>query len=82
VTPPVVQVATETPKVDGVSSRDLWSAEVTDLLMLVRYVAEFPEFIHLLKPNQTAINSMARGQKERLMIPGVQAVKKTVVAAG
>lgn len=82
VTPPVVQVDTETPKVDGVSSRELWSGEVTDLLMLVRYVAKSPDLIHLLKPNQTAINSMARGQKERLMIPGVQAVKKTVVAAG
>ena len=82
VTPPVVQVETETPKVDGVHTQEKWSGEVTSLIMLVRYVAEFPEFIHLLKPDQTAINAMARGQKERLMIPGVQAVKKTVVAAG
>ena len=82
VTPPVVQVETETPKVEGVSSRELWSGEVTSLIMLIRYVAEFPEFLHLLKPDSSAINSMARGQKERLMIPGVQAVKKTVVAAG
>jgi len=82
VTPPVVQVETETPKVDGVHTQEKWSGEVTSLIMLVRYVAEFPNFIHLLKPDQTAINAMARGQKERLMIPGVQAVKKTVVAAG
>ena len=82
VTPPVVQVETETPKVDGVHTQEKWSGEVTSLIMLVRYVAEFPEFIHLLKPDQTAINAMARGQKERLRIPGVQAVKKTVVAAG
>ena len=82
VTPPVVQVDTETPKVDGVSSRELWSGEVTDMLMLVRYVAKSPDLIHLLKPDSSAINSMARGQKERLRIPGVQAVKKTVVAAG
>ena len=82
VTPPVVQVETETPKIEGVSSRELWSGEVTSLIMLIRYVAEFPEFLHLLKPDSSAINSMARGQKGRLRIPGVQVVKKTVVAAG
>jgi hypothetical protein len=83
VTPPVVKVETETPKVDGVHTQEKWSGEVTSLILLIRYVAEFPDFIHLLKPDSTAINSMARGQKERLRIPGVQAVKKTtVVAAG
>ena len=68
-TPPI-QAA---PKVEGVSFRDLWSAEVTDLLALARAVADGVVAPTLLIPNQPALNKMAVALKGELRIPGVVA---------
>lgn len=75
---PVVKVQTETAKVEGVSQRANYKAEVTDLLALVKHVAAHPECVNLLMPNMPAINSMARAQKEAMKIPGVRVVKETI----
>jgi hypothetical protein len=73
---PVVTVAPQVAQVSGVSSRETWSAEVTDLAALVAYVASRPEWINLLLPNEQALNSLARAQRAALKIPGVRAVAK------
>lgn len=79
----VVQVTVEkgTPKVDGVSIREVWSAEVTDLMALVRAVADAKAPLAYLQANKAALNTVARAQKTELnTIPGVRAVcNKTVV---
>jgi hypothetical protein len=62
------------PKVTGVSTVKTWKAEVTDLRLLVQAVAKDGSLIHLLKPDQPALNEMARRQKENLALPGVMAV--------
>lgn len=77
---PTIQVETETAKVDGVSQRTSWSAEVTNRIDLVRYVAANPEWINLIEPAMPALNGLARSQREALKIPGVKAVPKTVRA--
>lgn len=79
---PVVSVAKATPKVSGIAYTETWSAEVTDLGALIRYVAAHPEFAPLLTPNMTALNQQARSLKSLLRIPGVRAVATKDVRAG
>lgn len=75
--PAVVKVAPALASVAGVSTRTTWRAEVTDLLALVKYVAEHPEWLSLLKADETALNGIARSQKNRMQIPGVKAVEES-----
>lgn len=79
---PVVAVAPMTPKVSGISYRETWSAEVTDLAALVAYVARHSQFAGLLSPNMPALNGQARSLKGQLQIPGVKAICTRDVAAG
>jgi len=84
-TPPVVapvEVQSRRPVVEGVAVRKNWTAEVHDFPALVRYVAEHPEWIGLLKPDQVTLNRAAKAQREALALPGVRAVAETVIAAG
>jgi len=74
---PVVTVAPAVAKVEGVSSRTIWSASVVDKVALIKYVAEHPEWASLLDPNVSALNGLARTQKDGLAIPGVKAVSET-----
>lgn len=78
VTVAVVAVAPAVAKVEGVSSRTTWSAEVYELLSLVQHVAAHPEWISLLEPCLPNLNRLAVAQREALRIPGVRAVSKSV----
>lgn len=60
------------PKVEGVSFRDNWSAEVHDLAALVKAAAADPQYLGYLVANQTALNGVARALKDNLRIPGVR----------
>lgn len=80
-TPAVVQ-RPSTPKIAGVSFRENWKAVVTDVKKLIQHVAKTPADTNLLTPNQTALNQMARSQRENMKIDGVKAVKDTGVASG
>lgn len=82
ITVPVVAVAPTMPKVSGITYRETWSAEVTDLAALVAYVATRPEFAGLLSANMPALNAQARSLKASLRMPGVKAVCTRDVAAG
>ena len=77
---PVITVAPAVAKVEGISNRTTWSAEVTDLLALVKYVAGHPEWVSLLEPSMPNLNRLAVAQRQALAIPGVRAVSKTVRA--
>lgn len=77
--PPAPAVAV--PKVEGVSFRDEWSAEVFDLLALVQAVAAGTQPLHLVKADQVALNAIARSLRDSMNIPGVKADKKRGVAA-
>ena len=75
VPPPQIEV----PKADGISTREVWKAEVLDFAALVAAVASGQQSIAFLLPNQTALDGMARAQKGVLAIPGVKAVVKYVM---
>jgi hypothetical protein len=80
VSAPVITVQPQVAKVEGVSNRTTWSAEVHDLHELVKYVATHPEWISLLEPAMPNLNRLAVAQQKNLAIPGVRAVSKTVRA--
>lgn len=76
-------VAPQAAKVSGISHRETWSAEVTNLHALVVAAAENPQaYLMCLQVNQTALNGVARNQKGAMAIPGVRAVSSATVAAG
>jgi hypothetical protein len=74
---PVVKVEAKTAHVDGVSSRTLWSAEVTDKVALLEFVLANRQFANLIEPNTSALNALARSLKAEFKIPGVRAISKT-----
>jgi hypothetical protein len=79
---PTVAVQPSTPKVSGIAYRETWSASVTDLGALVKFVAANPQFAALLTPNMPALNAQARSLKGQMQIPGVEAICTRDVAAG
>lgn len=76
----VPPVEVQAPKAAGVSFRDNWTAEVTDLLALVGAVAGRQQPITLLLPNTTALNQLARALKGAMNVPGVRAVNERIAA--
>lgn len=80
--PPVAAVAKATPKVSGIVHRSTWSARVTDVMALIRFVAANPSHAGLLQVNQAALNAQARSLKGAMRLPGVQSVETRDVAAG
>jgi hypothetical protein len=80
--PVFVPVAPTAPKpaAPGVSFRDNYSAEVTDLIALVQSVATGAQPITLLLPNMPALNQMARALKDAMSIPGVKAKNERIAA--
>lgn len=73
--PPPAPVA----KVEGLSSRETWSAEVVDLHALIKYAATCPKAMaeSMLTPNLATLNTLARQAKAALAIPGVNAKSTT-----
>lgn len=76
-TPTPVMVAPVAPatKVEGVSFGESWSAEVTDMLALVKAVAAGTQPLHYLKADLVALNQAARAARGTLAVPGVQSVR-------
>jgi len=77
-----VSVPSSTPKVAGISTRELWSVEVTDKVALIKAVAAGLAPVNILDVNQTVANQMARALKTSLKYPGLKAVCTKTVAAG
>ena len=65
-------VASEAPKVKGVSISAPWTAEVTDLLALVKFVAANPQYINFLQENITPIKQQAKALQKNCKIDGVR----------
>lgn len=67
--PPPAPVETK-----GVYTQVRWSAKIVDKLAVIRFVAENPQFSHLVEVSQKEANSLARAQQQNLLIPGLEAV--------
>lgn len=76
VSAPIIAPAPKVAQLAGVSSVTRYAAQVVSMVELVKYVAAHPEYINLLTPNTTALNQLARAQREALKIPGVKVAKE------
>ena len=70
------------PEIKGVSHRTTWSAEITDVRLLLQHcLANWDQWGKLVQPNQKALNQLARSMKDSLdtILPGVKAVPKSSI---
>lgn len=67
-------------KASGVTTRELWTAELISLQVLVKAAAENPAYLPYLAANMPALNSAARAQKQAFRIPGVKATYQRIAA--
>lgn len=79
--PERVEIQSAAPKIAGLSKRGIWKAEVTDKAAFAKYAAEHPEWLHLLDVNLTALNGLARSQKDALSLPGVRAFEEKILGS-
>jgi hypothetical protein len=77
---PIVQKV-EKQKISGISFRENWSAQVVNLMALVKAVAAGEQPITYLQANQTSLNQIARAQKTAMSVPGVRAVCEKITNA-
>jgi hypothetical protein len=84
VIPRAAPVAHAVQKVSGVATATVWKAEIIDLAKLVAYIATPAgrQFLGLVQPNTTALNSLARSLKNSVNIPGVRIYAEAQVRAG
>ena len=75
--PPVV-VPKAVPKVQGVSYRELWSAECFDVKALCRAIGEGRASTEYVSPNMPALNRVATALKSTMNVPGCRAVMRRV----
>lgn len=68
-------------KTAGISTRSNWTAEVVDLMELVKAVAAGTQPLSLLQADTTRLTQMAKALKAELNIPGVRAVENTIISA-
>lgn len=72
---------TQAVKVQGVSTAKSFDFEVTDLLALVRHIAEHPEHISLVVPDNVRLRGLVRSLGLNTNLPGVRVFAKTTVRA-
>lgn len=60
------------------AGRSVWSAEVLDLMALVKAVAAGTAPITFIEPNMVNLNAQARASKQATKVPGVRAIEKRV----
>jgi hypothetical protein len=79
---PVIVVAphVEAPKAAGVSKRDNWIGEVTDIGALIVAAAERPELRVLLAVDTKALGKLAKAYKDTVPIPGVRIYNEPVLS--
>jgi uncharacterized coiled-coil DUF342 family protein len=71
-----VSSAPAVPQAKGFYITEIWTANVVDLMALVKAVAAGKQPIELLLPNQGALDDMAKAHTTNLAVPGVLAIKK------
>jgi hypothetical protein len=77
---PIVQQ--DSLEVTGISRRETWRAEITDLRALVRGVAAGDVPLAAIEPNHKFLNGQARALRSELRYAGVRAVPERTIASG
>jgi len=76
-----VPLASAAPKVKGLSTRENWKAQVTDKMKLLQHIVAHPEFENLVEINQSALNQLAKAQKQAMKLPGVEPFNDAILSA-
>ena len=79
---PVIQVPAYTPKVQGISFREVWKGECFDLKALVKAAAADDRYLPLLQANVSVIGAQARSLKSAFKVPGIKVWSEKTTAAG
>jgi hypothetical protein len=79
---PIAVAPAPKPAVQGLTFRETYKAEVTDKAAFLKAVGSNKALLHLADPNMTALNQLARAQKEMLDIPGLKVTKEKQPATG
>lgn len=80
--PTIVVPQTQSAKVEGVSFRENWKAEVFDPKALLKAIMDGRVPMNVIEWNMTALNGLARSLKGQMNYPGVRTVCEKVVAGG
>ena len=67
-------------KAPGLSTRMLYSAEVTNIRVLCAAIAAGTAAETLVQPNEVALNGLARSMKDSFRVPGCKLVKRDTMA--
>ncbi|HEU0283498.1 MAG TPA: hypothetical protein VFQ99_06905 [Gallionella sp.] len=73
--------AIEAARPSGIVSKGKWKAQVIDKAKLVAYIAENPQYLELLKVDESAINKLAGALKATMALPGVRAYEERQIAS-
>jgi hypothetical protein len=77
---PVIQYSV--PQVAGIGTRENWYAECTDLMVLVKAIAEGKAPLSLVMANDKVLGQQARSLKKDFVAPGVRVWSDKNIAAG
>lgn len=78
---PPIKIVSEVPKSKELHIRETWSAEIIDIMALVKSIAEGKTDIQAIEPNHLIknhpfLNTLATRYNKELNIPGVRAISK------
>jgi len=78
---PIIRVEPQVAKVEGLSSRRTWVAEIVDMEALFAWIAQDRSRIAYAEPealrkSHPSLNALARAQRASLSVPGVRAVEQ------
>ena len=79
--PPVI-VSKATPTVQGISYREVWKYQVTDIMELVRAVVNGTVPVSAIQANDVFLGQQARSMKSIMNYPGVRVWAEKTLAAG
>lgn len=79
--PPVPIVVADAPKLEGISERGIWKAEVTNLMALCAAIINGTAPIAYIEANQVALNAYARAAKGQAYVSGVRFYEERGISA-
>ena len=81
IAPAAPAVIAEKPKAAGTSMRDNYKAEVTDLMALIKAVADGSAPITMIKADDSALGQMAKAKKAASKVAGVRFYNDPIISA-
>lgn len=68
-------------KTKGTSAARPWKARITDKMAVIKYIAEHPEYEHLVEIGQSKIDALAKTMKDKMPISGIETYQDIQISA-